>query len=115
MSSLSIGGKQMAPMRNATTQFVLRKHLRGCNCEETSGKETSEEASRGKHLGGDIRVKASEERHLRRSAWENSGETLDHLGSLGIIWDHLGSSGIIWDYLRSSGLIRAHLGSYGII
>ena len=65
-----------------------------------------------RHLGEAVWEETSEKRHLGRGFWDDSGKTLDHLGSAGIIWNHLGSS--IRDPVTSSGItseiIWAHLG-----
>ena len=72
-----------------------------------------------RHLGGGIwgkisgrthlsrQEKTSEERHVGKGTWEDSGKTWDLLGALGNTLDHL-ESGDIWNQLE-------HLGSSGII
>ena len=72
----------------------LRRQLREAMCEEAIWEETSEE------------------RHLGKASWDDSGQTWDLFGP---IWDHLGSSEIIWGHLEASGIISDHLRSSRIM
>ena len=89
----------MTPAWDPKHFFVLSEEASGeGSWEKTTGRHL-------RHLGGCIWKETSEERHLVRGIWENSGKTWDHLGPPGITWDHLPSPGIIWAHLVSSELI----------